>query len=299
MAVLIQDQAKGSLRRSDIFAGNGADGADGDDGNHNGFPAAKGIVGNDGADACTADTGLGGSPIKVICGDATFSVGGPGGDGGELVASDGADGLPLPKPNPSAYGVGGKGELSSPACTSGQGGAQGMSGQDGAPIPPTVENRITKEGLVLGGNGGDGTAGLPGQGGGGGGASFGKPMICGAAPSGGAGGGLGGTGGCGGRGGRGGQAGGSSIGLAVRGTGVSFYDVRITANNGGQGGRGGQSQQGGQGGLPGAGGQGFGGVNGTHSGCAGETAATGEMAATGLVVAAATPLLLPWRYSRT
>lgn len=269
IAVLVQDEAKGVLRRADIIAGNGADGADGSDGDHDGFPAQKGLAGNDGTAACTAAPGLGGPPVNVTCADGSFSTGGPGGDGGELVASNGADGLPLPDPNPADYGIGGKGEAEAPTCTSGQGGVQGVSGEDGTPAPTIGDRRISKEGIVFGGKGGDGKSGVPGQGGGGGGASFAKPMICGAAPSGGAGGGSGGTGGCGGRGGRGGQAGGSSIGLGVRGMGVLFRDVRVTAGDGGNGGKGGQSQEGGQGGLPGAGGQGFGGAAGIKAGCGG------------------------------
>lgn len=268
IAVLVQEQAKGSLRRAGLVAGHGADGADGDDGDHDGFPAKKGLSGHDGMDSCTGDPGFGGAVVKVTCMDGTFSTGGPGGDGGELVASNGADGLPVPSPNPVGYGLGGKGEAAAPMCTGGTNGVQGASGQDGLAEPVNATHRITNEGIIIGGDGGSGTLGLPGQGGGGGGASFGK-AICGAAPHGGAGGGSGGTGGCGGRGGRGGQSGGSSIGLVVRGPDFTFYDVRVTANNGGNGGKGGQSQQGGQGGLPGGGGQGLGGAGGIQSGCGG------------------------------
>ncbi len=266
IAVLVQDEAKGALRRADIFAGNGADGAAGEDGDHSGFAAKKGLPGNDGTDACTAEVGLGGVAVDLSCGDGAFSASGPGGDGGELVASNGGDGLPLPAPNPADYGVGGKGEAAAPICTGGQAGVQGARGQDGVPLISGEHRTVTKEGVVVGGNGGDGKPGFPGQGGGGGGASFGKPMSCGAAPPGGAGGGSGGTGGCGGRGGKGGQAGGSSFGVVLRGQGVTLSDVHITAGNGGLGGKGGQSQPGGQGGLPGGGGQAAGAA---LSGCGG------------------------------
>lgn len=273
MAVLVLDQAKGALLRSDIFAGNGADGADGEDGGLEVDPK-DGLSGQDGADACTTEPGLGGASIKLDCGDGTFSMGGPGGDGGELVAGGGGAGLPLPEPNLEDYGLGGKGEELAPMCTGGQGGVQGAPGQDGARAV-IARQRLTQQGAVLGGDGGDGTPGLPGQGGGGGGASFGKAIVCGGAPPGGAGGGSGGTGGCGGRGGKGGQAGGASIGLAVRGEGVELRDLRITAGNGGRGGRGGQSQPGGQGGLAGIGGQGVGAGGGIQSGCPGGSGGNG------------------------
>lgn len=274
IAVLVQDYARGSLRRADLFSARGADGADGVDGGHDGV-ALDGLPGKGGADACTEEPGQGGDAVKLDCGEGRFSLGGPGGDGGELVAGSGGDGLPLPDSNAANYGVGGMGEAVAPMCTGGQVGIQGAPGSNGAPVPQDETRHITNDGVVLGGDGGDGEVGDPGQGGGGGGGSFGKMLVCGAAPSGGAGGGSGGTGGCGGRGGKGGQHGGSSIALAVRSESFAFTDIHATAANGGNGGRGGQSQPGGQGGLAGVGGQAYGGVGGVHSGCAGGNGGNG------------------------
>lgn len=236
IAALVQDAATGSLVRTDLHAGNGADGADGENGGHAGG-AKDGLPGVNGTDACTSNPGLGGSAIELNCGDGTMSVSGPGGDGGEMVATNGGDGLPMPEPNPASFGLGGKGEAVAPKCTGGTNGDQGEPGADGVPAT-AAEGRITKEGAVIGRDGGDGEPGRPGQGGGGGGASFGNALVCGAAPHGGAGGGSGGTGGCGGRGGRGGQAGGSSLGLVVRGPNFTFADIRITVGKGGRGGNG-------------------------------------------------------------
>lgn len=272
IAVLIEEKAKGSFRRADIFSGNGADGQDGEDGDHDGYPAKDGLWGNDGANACTADAGLGGAAVILQCGEGMSSSGGAGGDGLVGFASNGDDGSPILDESPSVYGKGGLGESSSPLCTSGAGGVQGAAGEAGA--PDKSAGHITKEGLVLGGDGGDGQSGKPGQGGGGGGASLGNAAVCGAL-AGGAGGGSGGTGGCGGRPGTGGQAGGSSIGLAALGEGVQVSGVRIIAGNGGKGGEGGTAQGGGQGGLPGPGGTGFGGAGGVTSGCAGGAGGNG------------------------
>ena len=268
IAVLVQDKTTGWLRRADVVAGDGADGQDGDDDAHGVDPPTDGLPGNNGADACTANPGFGGQTVTLLCPDGGASTGGAGGDSGELVATDGSDGLPSPGLN-APFGLGGDAETAALTCTPGLGGQQGIGGADGVPMLVATRRTITKEGLVLGGDGGDGAPGQPGQGGGGGGASFGKVAVCGASPPGGAGGGSGGTGGCGGRGGRGGQTGGSSIGLAVRGTGVRFQQLRISSSTGGHGGRGGPSQPGGQGGLPGAGGQGVGGMGGVQSGCGG------------------------------
>lgn len=268
IAVLVQQQARGSLVRADIFAGNGADGANGEDGDPYGLPAPKGLPGDNGMDACVANIGLGGLPGIMQCPGGAPSTGGPGGDGGASVAGNGADGTPAPQPNPGQYGAGGKGEQPVQNCTGGQGGEQGAPGQDGIRQDLAATARISNEGILVGGDGGDGTSGLPGQGGGGGGGSVGG-LACGAGPHGGAGGGGGGAGGCGGRRGKGGQAGGSSIGLVVLGSAFSFYGVRVTTGNGGNGGRGGASQQGGQGGLPGYGGLGFGAVDGVAAGCTG------------------------------
>jgi hypothetical protein len=273
IAMLFEDFAEGSLRRSEIRAGDGADGADGEDGDHAGAPANKGLPGTDGADACTDEIGLGGAQAYVACADGQFSTGGQGGDGGEQSATGGLSGLQPPAPNPMGFGEGGKAETAPWACTAGSGGAQGPHGMDGsAAVGAGSISEIGYTGVA----GQDGTPGLPGQGGGGGGASFGKALVCGAAPHGGAGGGAGGAGGCGGKPGKGGQAGGSSIGMIVLESLVELQGVVIEAGDGGRGGRGGALQQGGLGALPGQGGLGFGsGPGGVKSGCAGGAGGNG------------------------
>jgi hypothetical protein len=267
IAVFAKDLASADIRRSRLIVGNGADGEDGEIGGHNGLPAHDGLTGNPGADACSMNPGLGGEAVILMCEDGTISLGGAGGDGSNLAASQGQDGKQPPNMDPQGYGVGGKGETGT-ACAPGAGGAQGQKGENGN--GGSSNGHITPEGRYIGAAGGDGQNGTPGQGGGGGGASLGKAAFCGAAPPGGGGGGSGGTGGCGGQGGKGGQAGGSSIGIAVRGNGVTMDStVTIWLGNGGNGGRGGALQPGGAIGLPGAGGMGAGGLNGIKSGCAG------------------------------
>jgi len=272
IAVLLRDGARGSLHRAGIFAGNGADGHDGEDGDHNGMSALKGHYGHEGAPACTAAIGLGAMAVTIACEDGTYSTSGAGGDGGELVAGNGMEGLPTVQPNPYGYGVGGLGQSEAPTCTGGTNGVQGAGGEHGTPTADY--GKITNEGVITGGDGGSGTPGKPGQGGGGGGASFGN-LACGGAPFGGAGGGSGGTGGCGGRPGTGGQAGGSSIGIVARTQDVTLSAVEITTGQGGRGGRGGTGQAGGQGGLAGPGGKSYGGMNGVQAGCAGGAGGNG------------------------
>ena len=256
-----------TIKRSEIIAGDAADGADGEDGSHDGFPAPGGLEGKDGANACTADPGAGGDTVTLACGGVD-SAGGAGGDGGELFANDGAEGVAPPEPNDLEYGAGGKGEsvARGTACTGGAGGQQGQAGKDGDAALGT--GTLTKEGYRRK-DGGDGVDGMPGQGGGGGGGSIGSAILCGAALSGGAGGGSGGTGGCGGRGGKGGQAGGSSIAVAVASGWVLVDSGRLVSGRGGKGGRGGSRQKGGPPGLPGKGGMGFGGASGVKAGCSG------------------------------
>lgn len=267
IAVFALGGSKVDIQRAEITAGNGADGAKGDDGNHGAPPAAIGLKGQDGADGCSMDVGLGGAAVLITCEDDSTSKGGQGGNGGEGAANDGGDGKEPPNPNPLDYGVGGKGEnaISGSACTPGIGGAQGANGAEGS--GGVGRGRLTKDGY-LGDSGADGGHGLAGQGGGGGGASIGKD-ACGVAPHGGAGGGSGGTGGCGGRPGKGGQAGGSSIAVASLSRNVLLAEVRLIAGNGGNGGDGGAGQPGGQGGIPGIGGSGLSAQDPVKSGCAG------------------------------
>lgn len=266
IAALTRDGARAMIRRCALIAGDGADGANGAPGDHNGAPAQKGIPGNNGADACTMNVGLGGAAVKLTCGeDQAATVGGEGGDGGALAANDGQAGL-QPAPNFPGYGVGGKAEDAAQGtpCTPGIGGLQGAAGAEGHGA--TGDGHLTKDGYV-GESGEPGDPGTPGQGGGGGGGAIGG-LVCGAF-KGGAGGGSGGTGGCGGQGGKGGQAGGSSIALAVLGEGLVVDQLRLVTGKGGNGGNGGILQAGGQGGLPGLPGQGFGGANGVKAACAG------------------------------
>jgi len=266
IAVMVLVDADAEIRRSKVTSGRGADGADGDDGDHFGTPAKDGLLGKDGAPACSGSVGLGGAMVALSC-DDDASFGGQGGDGGQLAANAGDDGEVAPAPNPQGFGLGGDGEnlAASWFCTSGLGGALGSDGEPGlgGAWPP----KLTAAGYA-GVAGGAGQRGRAGQGGGGGGASAGT-AICGVQPHGGAGGGSGGSGGCGGKGGRGGQAGGASIGLAVLTADLFLLNVDILAGNGGHGGRGGSPQQGGQGGLPGIGGAGLPAANGPNPGCVG------------------------------
>jgi hypothetical protein len=276
IAVFFRDTSKATLKRSDVTAGNGANGADGDPGDYKGVPAPQGLSGLNGSDACVSNPGVGGDSVVQICPDGTVSKSGYGGNGDDMIANDGAEGELAPSPNPSGYGLGGKGESAAVgmACSAGIGGAQGADGKDGLGAAPGGGDygRLTADGAIIGAAGEDGGAGTPGQGGGGGGGSLGK-ALCGAAPPGGAGGGSGGTGGCGGKGGKGGQAGGSSIGVATRAPGTRLIGVSIHAGNGGKGGNGGVLQLGGQPGLPGLGGAGM--VNGIKAACAGGAGGAG------------------------
>ena len=266
IAIVAHEEANVTIQRARVISGNGADGADGEDGGHDGAPAPSGLSGNDGANACTADPGLGGMAVTLDC-DGIATAGGSGGNGGEVIANDGASGLPLPGADPPSDGVGGEGEsaVDGTMCTGGAHGKPGGNGIDGA--GGKGRGTIGEYGY-FGAAGEDGFPGTPGQGGGGGGGSLGGG-VCGGAPHGGAGGGSGGTGGCGGKPGKGGQGGGSSIGILVLGPSVSLLDVTLVPGNGGKGGRGGASQLGGQGGFPGLGGLGFGGGIGVKPGCHG------------------------------
>jgi hypothetical protein len=265
IAVFALDDAKADVRRSRFQAGNGADGADADPDNHNALPAQDGADGHPGFDACQMNPAVGGAPTFVVCEDGSSSTGGEGGKGSDMSPTDGAPGFPQ-DPNQPGQGAGGKAE-NGLACTAGIGGAQGQKGVDG--LGGFADGRLTKDGRYIGADGGDGKAGTPGQGGGGGGGALGTAMFCGLMPPGGGSGGSGGSGGCGGRGGKGGQAGGSSFGIAARGTGISLDHVDIETAKGGNGGKGGGLQPGGMGGSPGPGGMGVGGFNGLKAACGG------------------------------
>ncbi len=267
IAVLALPDSKADLQRADVTAGDGADGQDGEDGNHNAPPAPSGLPGKPGVAACVMNPAPGGEAVLLACPDGTTSIGGEGGDAGELAANGGGAGVPIPAANPQGLGLGGHGEdlAQGTSCTPGIGGAPGAEGQNGPGAASA--GRLTSNGY-LGTAGSDGKPGAPGQGGGGGGASAGK-ATCGAAPHGGASGGSGGTGGCGGRAGKGGQPGGSSIGMASLGSRLTVNQIRIVTGKGGRGGQGGAGQPGGQGGLPAPGGAGINAQDPMKPGCGG------------------------------
>lgn len=71
--------------------------------------------------------------MVLECEGGFVSASGAAGNGGELFANDGNDGMVAPEPNPAGYGEGGKGESAdgSQLCTPGYGGVQGADGEDG------------------------------------------------------------------------------------------------------------------------------------------------------------------------
>ena len=249
-----------TVRRCDIYSGNGAPGLKGEDGDTDGSPAAAGAPGNAGANACSAPVSKGGVGVENAC-EGGISKGGAGGDSGLMTAANGSVGEPSAEP---PAGEGGLGEQASPACTPGKAGAPGLDGESGLggkswPFALLEDDWVPLEWPT------DGAPGAPGQGGGGGGATFGSAAVCGAANPGGAAGGSGGAGGCGGKAGKGGMKGGGSFAIAIRSP-VRIESTLAVAGNGGDGGDGGLPQPGGDGGAPGAGGAGMGAVN---PGCAG------------------------------
>jgi hypothetical protein len=249
IGLIVSVDAEADVLENRIVAGNGARGADGEDGGA--LPAPDGIDGNPGADACSAEIVPGGPAVATSCGDVQ-TVGGRGGDGMLDRGGDGADGAPLPVPNPTGSSVGGSGRGST-ACTPGQHGLDGAFGEPGDG-GRREESRITPTGYV-GANGKDGTDGLHGHGGGGGGGARGGSAFCGAGPRGGASGASGGSGGCGGKGGKGGGYGGASIGVIALGRRV-YIDSTVYAGTGGDGGNGGIYQKAGRGGFRARGGAG-------------------------------------------
>jgi hypothetical protein len=264
VAMFVGDDVPLSIFRSEFAAGVGATGADGAPGDANNLPAASGMAGNAGGNACSAAVSKGGLGPSNACASGS-SMGGAGGDGGPMIAADGVAGLPAS--NPPA-GQGGKGEQRAPACTDGTAGADGADGASGS--GGHGEGHMTASGWV-GASGKDGAPGAPGQGGGGGGATFGKAAVCGAATPGGAAGGSGGSGGCGGKGGGGGQAGGGSFGIVAR-SALAGDRVCVRAQQGGNGGNGGAPQLPGTGGTAGKGGEGAGTIK---AGCAGGAGGNG------------------------
>ncbi|WP_437917454.1 hypothetical protein WME73_33655 [Sorangium sp. So ce302] len=265
IAVILSTGATAIVQDSVIVAGNGKDGEPGEDADTE--RATDGVVGNNGANACTADAAVGALPVVTACDDGIESTGGYGGDGGLDVGGDGAPGQPALAEDPEFDSHAGLG-ADQTRCEDGGDGADGADGgrADGALGP----GFLSDDGWI-GVRGEDGTKGGVGYGGGGGGGSKsrGDMFACPTnRPQSGAAGGSGGSGGCGGRGGYGGGHGGASIGIvALEGTALTVANTDVFAGKGGQGGVGGTGQPGGAG-RPGAhGGVGF--VDAMWSACKG------------------------------
>ncbi|WP_437979332.1 hypothetical protein [Sorangium sp. So ce295] len=253
IAVILSAGARAIVRESVVVAGDGKDGEPGKDAPS--FRANAGMVGNDGANACTTDSPTGALAVVTVCDDGVESTGGYGGDGGLESGGDGAPGQPRPAENPEGNGLGGTGAASA-RCADGE---NGMDGPDAGRADGAVGAGYLTEDGWMGIRGDDGKRGGVGQGGGGGGGSKSRGAM-GACPAGrpqaGAGGGSGGSGGCGGLGGKGGGYGGSSIGVvALHGSSVTLEATRVTTGNGGNGGVGGTGQPGGGGSVGGYGGK--------------------------------------------
>ncbi|XXX82723.1 hypothetical protein WMF30_16020 [Sorangium sp. So ce134] len=255
IGMILSPGAKAVVRASEIVAGHGKDGEPGEDAPSE--RARDGVLGNDGADACTADFATGALPVVTVCDDGIESTGGYGGDGGIDAGGDGSPGQPEPGENPEGHGRAGTG-AGSTTCSDGEDGAKGDDG--GRAAGAVGAGYLSIDGWI-GVRGEDGKKGGVGQGGGGGGGSKGRGdmVACRAgSPRGGAAGGSGASGGCGGEGGKGGGYGGSSIGIvALQGSAVTLEATGVTTGNGGGGGVGGTGQLGGHGQLGGYGGHGF------------------------------------------
>ncbi|WP_438044951.1 hypothetical protein [Sorangium sp. So ce128] len=255
IAVILSTGATAIVQDSVIVAGNGKDGEPGEDADTE--RAADGMVGNDGVDACAADSPTGALPVVTVCDDGIESTGGYGGDGGLESGSDGAPGQPAPAEISERDGHAGLGaDLA--RCSKGGNGAHGADSDraDGA----VGVGRLGNDGWI-GVRGEHGKPGGTGQGGGGGGGSKsrGEMVACRAGlPQGGAAGGSGGSGGCGGRGGYGGGYGGAAIGIVVLdGAELTIGASDVNTGTGGRGGVGGRGQAGGIGRHGGNGGKGF------------------------------------------
>ncbi|WP_437622618.1 hypothetical protein [Sorangium sp. So ce1151] len=253
IAMILSQGARAIVRAGAIVAGNGKDGEPGED-----MPierATGGELGNDGANACTADVVTGALPVVTVCEDGIESMGGYGGDGGLDAGGDGEPGQPEPAENPEGKGRAGVGaDLTE--CSDGKEGAEGAdAGRAGGGVGA---GHLDIDGWI-GVRGEHGKRGGAGQGGGGGGGSKSRgPMVaCRAGgPQGGAAGGSGGSGGCGGRGGGGGGYGGASLGIiALQGSVLTLEATKVTAGKGGDGGVGGTGQPGGMGHVGGYGGK--------------------------------------------
>jgi len=253
----IADGSQATLVRVRLVAGTGRDGDNGTTPDPIGAtdPNSPDIKGSDGTAACTiaVETPGGEEKANITCATA---IGGKGGSGMEASGTAGADGQPLPDPNPDAWGLGGAG-ASGGSCKSG---GDGTFGSDGAPGAGGSTLGMLSATGITGASGASGEPGTPGQGGGGGGGAKGKAGCAGGS------GGSGGAGGCGGPGGLGGQAGGSSIALISVNASLTLTDVTMKVSAGGKGGDGADGQNGSIGGLGGLGGAA---AAGTFKGCSG------------------------------
>ncbi|WP_437635555.1 hypothetical protein [Sorangium sp. So ce854] len=254
IAMILEHGARAIVQSSVIHAGDGKDGEPGEDAPS--YRANSGVVGNDGADACSANVAPGALPVVTVCGDGIESTGGQGGDGGLESGGDGTSGLPEPLGTPDNLGRGGLG-ASSMACKDGERGADGADAERAA---GAVDPGLLDVDGWIGGRGNDGKPGGVGQGGGGGGGGKGRndTFACPAGRSqGGAAGGSGGSGGCGGKGGKGGNYGGASIGIvALQASELTVDASTVLGAKGGNGGVGGTGQWGGLGWDGGRGGRG-------------------------------------------
>ncbi|WP_441293100.1 hypothetical protein ACSRUE_17700 [Sorangium sp. KYC3313] len=256
IAVILSTGATAIVQDSVIVAGDGKDGEPGGDAATE--RATDGMVGNDGVDACTADSPTGALPVVTACDDGIESTAGYGGDGGLETGGDGTSGMPTPSVISERDGHAGLG-ADLMRCSEGGDGAHGADAgrADGA----VGLGHLGKDGWI-GVRGDDGKPGGTGQAGGGGGGSKsrGDMVACRAGlPQGGAAGGSGGSGGCGGRGGYGGGYGGAAIGIVVLdGAELTIGASDVITGKGGQGGVGGKGQEGGIGRRGGPGGAGLG-----------------------------------------
>ncbi|WP_437761665.1 hypothetical protein WMF27_03540 [Sorangium sp. So ce281] len=244
------------LAQVDVTAGDGMDGANGETPTEAPQAGASALMTSASAACARDELVYGGDPGVTTCDDGE-TRGGAGGLGGltgieEGNGQKGADGAPLPEPNPDGSGLGGNGQTSG-NCRQGEPGVLGASGDPGIVGSDTT---LTLAGIA-GGDGSSGTSGKRGQGGGGGGGSK-AGLFCAAGPNTvegpGASGGGGGAGGCGGKGGGGGKAGGSSIGIVSLGTKLALREVSVTVGKAGKGGDGVAGQSGADGGVGAAGG---------------------------------------------
>ncbi|WP_437875469.1 hypothetical protein [Sorangium sp. So ce513] len=266
IAMILSPGARATVRESKILAGDGKEGEPGEDAPSS--RATDGAVGNDGADACTADVVRGALPVVIVCGEGIESTGGYGGDGGIERGRGGTSGLPELIGDPGEQGLGGSGAVTMP-CRDGENGPKGADAARAAGA--SGAGRLGLDGWV-GVRGEDGKTGGVGQGGGGGGGGKGRDQNRNACPAGrpqgGAAGGSGGSGGCGGKGGQGGDYGGASIAIvALQGSELTVESGEVRGAKGGDGGVGGTGQWGGLGVAGGLGGNAL--LTDTSRGCRG------------------------------